>query len=67
MTDTSTEGLSLHDRRAALAGLPDWRYNLRALHAAYACPSVDAALALVCNAAEERLLADRRSALLAEG
>ena len=39
--------LSPDQRRAALAGLPDWRYWLGSLHTAYACRSSATAVALI--------------------
>ena len=44
---TKPTPLSQTDREAALADLPDWRYNQGALHAAYAAASVAATLALI--------------------
>lgn len=39
--------LTFAERTAALADLPEWQYNLGALHTAYECASVADALALV--------------------
>lgn len=34
-------------RRAELVGLPDWRYSMRAFHAAFEAPTVQAAIAVI--------------------
>lgn len=39
--------LTAAERDTALSTLPDWRYNLNALHAVYRCDSVPATLALI--------------------
>lgn len=44
---SNPEVLSSAERTQALAGQPDWRYSLGALHAVYQAPSVPDALALI--------------------
>jgi 4a-hydroxytetrahydrobiopterin dehydratase len=50
--------LSSAERAAALAGLPDWRYSLGALHAVYEAASVVAALELIQAIGEAAEAAD---------